>query len=64
MAPTALTPKEQAHKLIDELPDNATWHDVTEALAVVEDIEGGLAESDAGLGADTTTLRKRFDLTE
>ena len=58
------TPKQKAHALIDQLPDNASWHDVTEALAVVEDIEAGLFQSDAGQGEDTPTLRKRFGLPE
>jgi hypothetical protein len=59
---TAPTLKQQAIALIDRLPDDVTWHDMAEALAVVEDIEAGLAESDAGLGADTATLRKHFGL--
>lgn len=64
MANTAHTLKQQAHELIDHLPDTATWDDVAEALAVVRDIEAGLAESDAGLGVDTATVRKRFGLSE
>ena len=58
------TLKQQAHALIDRLPEDATWHDMVEALAVVEDIETGLAESDAGLGVDTSALRKRFGFPE
>lgn len=61
---TAPTLKQQAIALIDRLPDDVTWHDMAEALAVVEDIEAGLAESDAGLGVDTATLRKHFGLPE
>jgi hypothetical protein len=61
---TAPTLKQKAHALIDQLPDDATWHDMAEALAVVEDIEAGLTESDAGEGVDTATLRKRFGLPE
>jgi hypothetical protein len=61
---TAHTLKQKAYDLIDQLPDDATWEDVAEALAVVEDIEAGLAESGAGLGVDTATLRKRFGLPE
>jgi predicted transcriptional regulator len=63
-ATTANSLKQQAHALIDQLPDDATWHDVAEALALMEDIEAGLAESDAGLGVDTETLRKQFGLRE
>ncbi len=64
MANTAPTLKQKAHQLIDHLPDDATWKDVAEALAVIEDIETGLAESDAGLGVDAAVLRKRFGLPE
>jgi hypothetical protein len=45
-----------------ELPDTATWKDLAYTLALIEDIEVGLAESDAGLGVDTATLRKRFGI--
>jgi len=62
--PSTAPLKQQAHALIDQLPEDATWHDVAQALAMLEDIEAGLAESDAGLGVDTETLRKRFGLRE
>ena len=58
MVTTAPNLKQKAHELIDQLPDTATWHDV------VEDIEAGMVESDAGLGVDTKTLRKRYGLPE
>lgn len=61
---TAPTLKQKAHALIDQLPEGATLQEMAEALSVVEDIEAGLAESDAGLGVDTATLRKRFGLPE
>lgn len=64
MSATAATLKKQAHALIDQLPEDATWHDVAEALAVIEDIEAGLTESNQGLGVDTAALRKRFGLRE
>jgi hypothetical protein len=62
---TPATPfKQQAHALIDQLPDTATWEDLADALALIEDLEVGSAESDAGLGVDTATLRKRFGVPE
>ncbi len=60
----ASTIKQQAHALIDQLPDTATWHDMAAALALVEDIEAGLADSDAERVMDTATLRKHFGITE
>lgn len=62
MAATEKSIKDKAHALIDDLPENATWADVAETLEVIADIEAGLVESDAGLGVDTATLRKRFSL--
>ncbi|WP_029918864.1 hypothetical protein [Nevskia soli] len=64
MANIAPTLKQKAHELIDHLPDDATWEDVAEALAVIEDIEAGIADSDAGRVVDTATLRKHFGLPE
>lgn len=54
--------KQQAHALIDQLPDTASWEDLAEALALIEDIEAGLADSDADRVVDTDTLRKHFGL--
>jgi hypothetical protein len=39
--------KEEAHRLIDSLPDDATWEDVMYRLYVHEAVEQGLADSDA-----------------
>lgn len=44
MATSARTPKQRARELIDQLPDEASWDDVAEALAVEE----GLADVRAG----------------
>jgi hypothetical protein len=60
----APTLKQKAHELIDQLPDDATWHDLAEALALIEDIEAGLADSEADRVVDTATLRKHFGLPE
>jgi predicted transcriptional regulator len=44
MAISTRTPKQRARELIDRLPDEASWDDVAEALAVEE----GLADVHAG----------------
>ena len=61
---TAPDPKQQAHRLIDQLPDSANWDDIAYALALVSDIEAGLADSDADRVVDTKALRARFGLPE
>jgi hypothetical protein len=47
--PTAVPLKQQAHALIDQLPDNATWDDVVYQIVLHRSIEQGLAQGDAGL---------------
>ncbi len=39
--------KQQAHELIDKLPDNATWRDVVYEMIVRREIDLGLADSEA-----------------
>jgi len=56
--------KQEAHKLVDQLPENATWDDVVYQIAVRRSIEVGLRESEAGKGVDTATVRKEFGLAE
>ena len=56
--------KQQAHALIDKLPDNATWDDMMRELHEHQAIERGLADSDADRGDDVKTLRARYGLPE
>ncbi|MHB8404548.1 MAG: hypothetical protein ACYDCJ_03900 [Gammaproteobacteria bacterium] len=61
---TATKPKEQAQKLLDQLPDTATWDDVVYELAVRRSIERGLADADAGRLTDVKDVRREFGLAE
>ncbi len=61
---TAPTPKQQAHALIDALPDDATWTELAYRLEVRADIEEGLADVKAGRVVSTAELRREFDLPE
>lgn len=38
--------KQEAHKLVDQLLDNATWKDLIQEIFVREAIENGLKDSD------------------
>ena len=58
------TPKEQAHKLLDQLPETATWDDVVYELAVRRSIERGVADADAGRLTDVKDVRREFGLPE
>jgi hypothetical protein len=56
--------KKAAHKLIDELPDDATWDDVLYRMAVRRSIEAGLRQSEEGDVVDTRTVRMELGLPE
>ena len=60
MATTAF--KDQAHKLIDRLPETAGWEELAETVETILDIEAGLADSAAGRVADTDEVRREFGL--
>ena len=54
--------KEQAHQLLDNLPDSATWDDVMYRIYVRQAIEAGIKDSDAGRTIVVKEVRKRFGL--
>ena len=56
--------KEEAHRLIDKLPSNATWDDLMHEIYVREAIERGLADSKAGRIKDVKEIRDRYGLPE
>lgn len=56
--------KEDAHRLIDQLPANATWDDLMHEIYVREAIEKGLSDSNAGRTKDATEIRKKYRLSE
>lgn len=39
--------KQTAHRLIDQLPDDASWDDVVYEMVARREIEAGLADSEA-----------------
>lgn len=54
--------KQQAHQLLDNLPDSATWEDVMYRIYVRQAIDAGVQDSDAGRTVDVKEVRKRFGL--
>lgn len=62
MASTARTVKAEAHRLLDKLPDDATWDDIVYELAVRRSVERGLNDADAGRLVDAKELRREFNL--
>jgi len=56
--------KEEARKLVDNLPEDVTWDDLMYQIYVRQTIEAGLADSEAGRVIDVEDVRKRFGLAE
>jgi predicted transcriptional regulator len=56
--------KQQAHDLIDELPESATWDDVAYRAAVRADIEAGLADSAANRVTPVEDLLRELGIAE
>jgi len=61
---STLMEKEEAHKLIDRMPSNATWDDLMREIYVREAIERGLADSKAGRTKDVREVRAKYGLPE
>jgi DNA-binding transcriptional regulator YiaG len=54
--------KDQAHKMIDKMPSNASWEDLMYQIYVREAIESGLADSEAGRTKDVQEIRDKYGL--
>lgn len=56
--------KQQAHQLLDNLPDSATWEDLMYRIYVRQAIEAGIKDSDQGRTIEVKEVRKKFGLLE
>jgi len=54
--------KEEAHRLLEDLPKSATWDDLMYKIYVRQAIEGGLEDSEAGRTIDVKEVRAKFGL--
>jgi hypothetical protein len=54
--------KEKAHRLLDRLPDKATWDDLMYQIYVRQTIEGGIKDSNEGKTLEVKEVRKSFGL--
>jgi hypothetical protein len=52
--------KDEAHRLVDQLPDGATWDDLLYLISVRQSIDAGLADSDAGRLIPVEEVRRRL----
>ena len=56
--------KQEAKRLVEMMPDNATWDDLIHEIYVREVIERGLADSKAGQTMDVREVRAKYGLPE
>lgn len=54
--------KQEAYRLIEQLPETATWDDLMYEIYVRQAIEAGLADSEAGHTLDVKEVRAKFGL--
>ena len=56
--------KEQAHKMVDAMPRNATWEDLMHEIYVREAVERGISDSKAGRTRSVREVRAKYGLPE
>lgn len=59
---SSIVSKEVAHRLIDQLPNNATWDDLMHEIYVREVVEKGLEDSLQGRTKEVKEIRKKYGL--
>ena len=50
--------KQEAYRLLDNLPEKATWDDLMDTIYVRQAIEAGIKDSDAGRTVDVKEVRE------
>jgi len=56
--------KQKAYRILDKLPDKATWDDLMYQIYVRQTIEAGIKDSEEGRTVDVKEVRKRFGLSK
>ena len=54
--------RSEAHRLVDGLPDNASWEDVMYRVYVKQCVDAGIEDADAGRVVDVADVRRQFGL--
>ena len=62
MAKTNSSIKLEAHRLVEGLPEDATWEDLMNQIYVRQAIGSGLADAAVGRTLEITEVRARFGL--
>lgn len=62
---TAAAPiKDEARRIVDQLPDTATWEDLIYQIYVRQSIEAGLKDAEEGQVESVEDVRRSFGLPE
>ncbi len=56
--------KDEAHRIVEQLPDDASWEDLIYRIYVREAIEAGLKDAQEGRTVPVAEVRRQFGLTE
>lgn len=56
--------KQQALKLIDSMPDDATWEDLTRVMLEQQLIEEGIADIEAGRVWTSDQIREKLGISQ
>ncbi len=56
--------RNEAHRLVDDLPAGATWDDVMERIYVRQAIEAGRRDVTQGNVVDVSEVRRQFGLSQ
>ncbi len=60
----AVKVKDEARRLIERLPEDATWDDLMHEIYVRQAIEAGLEDSREGRVSDIEAVRERLGLSQ
>ena len=56
--------KQEAHKLIESLPDDVTWEDLTRLMLERQMIEEGIADLEAGRVCTSDEIREKLGMSQ
>jgi len=56
------TIKEEAHRMVDDLPEDASWEDLAYRIYVRQSIEAGLKDAEEGRVETVEEVRRSFGL--
>ncbi len=54
--------RDEAHRLVDQLPDDGTWDDLLYQIYVRQSIDAGLADIKAGRVVSSDEVRRKLGL--